>query len=83
MIIYKITDKRNGKIYVGQDSLDRPGYFGSGIIISKLVLKYGTDNFHKETLEKCDSIISLPMRGQKESLNVSVAAGIAMYELLN
>jgi len=55
MIIYKITDKRNGKIYVGQDSLDRPGYFGSGIIISKLVLKYGTDNFHKETLEKCES----------------------------
>jgi tRNA G18 (ribose-2'-O)-methylase SpoU len=26
--------------------------------------------------------LEIPMRGQKESLNVSVAAGIAMYEIL-
>ena len=39
----------------------------------------GVDN---EVLQKCDAIVSLPMRGKKESLNVSVAAGIAMYELL-
>jgi tRNA G18 (ribose-2'-O)-methylase SpoU len=33
------------------------------------------------TLEKCDIIIDIPMRGKKKSLNVSVAAGIVMYEL--
>lgn len=34
-------------------------------------------------LASCDEIISIPMRGSKESLNVSVAAGIAMYEILS
>ena len=33
-------------------------------------------------LEKCDYIIEIPMRGKKESLNVSVAIGIALYEIL-
>lgn len=32
-------------------------------------------------LKQCDAIIELPMRGKKNSLNVSVAAGIAMYHL--
>lgn len=34
-------------------------------------------------LKKCDKIIEIPMRGKKESLNVSVAAGIAVYELIS
>ena len=37
----------------------------------------------KSVLKKCDKIIEIPMRGKKESLNVSVAAGIALYELSN
>ena len=36
----------------------------------------------KKVLEKCDKIIYLPMSGQKESLNVSVAFGIAGYEII-
>ena len=35
----------------------------------------------KKVLAKCDKIIYLPMSGQKESLNVSVAFGIAGYEI--
>jgi 23S rRNA (guanosine2251-2'-O)-methyltransferase len=31
--------------------------------------------------EKCDFLVSLPMRGKIESLNVSVAAGIVCYEI--
>lgn len=31
--------------------------------------------------EQCEDIIEIPMKGQKESFNVSVAAGIALYEL--
>jgi 23S rRNA (guanosine2251-2'-O)-methyltransferase len=31
--------------------------------------------------EKCDFLVSLPMRGKIESLNVSVAAGIICYEI--
>ena len=30
--------------------------------------------------EKCDAMLSLPMRGKVNSLNASVAAGIFMYE---
>jgi len=36
----------------------------------------------KKVLEIVDEILYIPMRGKKESLNVSVAAGIAMYQLL-
>jgi len=34
-------------------------------------------------LQKCDKIIELPMRGKKESLNVSVAFGIAGYKIIS
>jgi len=32
-------------------------------------------------LKQCDLTLEIPMRGQKESFNVSVAAGIALYQL--
>jgi len=32
-----------------------------------------------DLLEQCDTIVEIPMRGKKESFNVSVAAGIALY----
>ena len=31
--------------------------------------------------DKCDFIVSLPMKGKINSLNASVAAGILMYEI--
>lgn len=34
-------------------------------------------------LKYCDTAVHLPMKGKKKSLNVSVAAGIAMYEISN
>lgn len=35
-----------------------------------------------ETLQKlCDTFVEIPMYGQKQSFNVSVAAGIALYQL--
>lgn len=34
-----------------------------------------------DLLAQCDTIIEIPMRGKKESFNVSVAAGIALYAL--
>ncbi len=32
--------------------------------------------------ERCDQLISLPMRGRMDSLNVSVAVGIVLYEII-
>jgi tRNA G18 (ribose-2'-O)-methylase SpoU len=37
------------------------------------------DGVSKEALELADVIVELPMFGQKESLNVSVTAGIVLY----
>lgn len=34
-------------------------------------------------LKTCDIIAEIPMRGQKESLNVSVALGIALFRILD
>lgn len=31
--------------------------------------------------DRCDALVEIPMRGAKESLNVSVAAGIVLFQL--
>lgn len=36
----------------------------------------------KDVLDKCDIIAEISMRGEKESLNVSVSAGIALFRIL-
>ena len=46
-----------------------------------LVLGSEVPGLPGEVLKLCDAVIDIPMRGTKESLNVSVAAGIAMYKL--
>ena len=53
MIIYKTTNKLNGKIYIGQDKNNNPYYFGSGKKLQRAIHKYGKENFIKEILEEC------------------------------
>ncbi len=54
-----------------------------GSLATKLALIVGNEvtGIPKNVLSKVDHIIEIPMRGIKESLNVSVATGIALYEL--
>ncbi len=35
-----------------------------------------------EILQKCDVVAEIPMLGEKESLNVSVSAGVAMFRIV-
>lgn len=39
------------------------------------------DGVSQELLELCDQVVEIPMRGKKESLNVGVAAGIALFKV--
>ena len=46
-----------------------------------LILGNEVRGLSEGTLSKCDRVVEIPMRGKKESLNVSVAFGIAAYFL--
>jgi tRNA G18 (ribose-2'-O)-methylase SpoU len=46
-----------------------------------LVLGNEVDGVSDSVLRRADAIVDIPMLGSKESLNVSVAAGIALYGL--
>jgi 23S rRNA (guanosine2251-2'-O)-methyltransferase len=41
------------------------------------------EGMSKELLKKCDIIAEIPMKGTKESLNVGVSVGIALFRMLN
>ncbi len=49
-----------------------------------LALVFGSEGkgIRRLVRERCDAIVSIPMRGQINSLNVSVAAGVALFEAL-
>lgn len=47
-----------------------------------LVIGSEGSGIRRLVLEKCDFVVKLPMLGQVESLNASVAAGILMYEVV-
>lgn len=49
----------------------------------KVVLLLGEEvhGIPQELINQCDDLVEIPMSGKKESFNVSVAAGIALYQL--
>lgn len=51
----------------------------------KIVFIVGTEvsGLPENILKKCNAIAEIPMKGKKESLNVSVATGIALFRILN
>ncbi len=59
MIIYKVTNLLNGKIYIGQSIKDDSNYFGSGVLIKNAIEKHGKDNFIKEIIDTANSVDEL------------------------
>lgn len=48
-----------------------------------LIVGEEVNGIPSELLAACQNVVEIPMHGQKESFNVSVAAGIALYALLS
>lgn len=48
-----------------------------------LVVGNEINGVSKNVLDLADEIVEIPMQGKKDSLNVAIAAGIAMYQLRN
>lgn len=49
----------NGMIYVGQSTKNNPNYFGSGVIVTNYIKKYGKKELKKEILYICEDQIQL------------------------
>lgn len=61
------------------DSISLPEYSPAHRLV--LILGEEVSGVPSELLALADDIIEIPMYGRKESFNVSVAAGIALYQL--
>jgi len=55
MIIYKVINLINGKIYIGQTLNNNKYYFGSGIKLKDAIKKYGKINFKRVILCFCNT----------------------------
>lgn len=51
----------------------------------KIALIVGSEisGVSEEVLRQCDEIVEIPMSGRKESFNVSVAAGMALFHIVH
>ena len=58
---------------------DAPDYRGGGVV---LVLGREGEGLRPRVAKACDELIALPMRGAIESLGVSAAAAVMLYEIL-
>ena len=61
---------------LNQEKINLAGEAGVALIVGNELKGVRTD-----ILRLCDAIVHIPMQGMKESLNVSVAAGIAMQRI--
>ena len=78
--------KISSKTFIDLKTLEKEynSKFGEGVKPKypiAIVVGNEVGGINKKTLELCDIIAEIPMKGKKESLNVSVAFGIAGYKI--
>ena len=75
--------KKRGFWVVGLDAgSDQPIWKTDFTVPTAIVLGNEGSGLHKLVKQKCDFLVFLPIRGNVGSYNVSVAAGMALYEAL-
>lgn len=79
------TLKKKGVLIIGLEKNDRSVDIGSLEKDGDVALIVGNevDGIEPEIQELCDVVAHIPMYGKKESLNVSIAAGVGMYVIGN
>jgi tRNA G18 (ribose-2'-O)-methylase SpoU len=75
--------KKKGVCIVALEKSDKSTDLGKTDFSFPLALIVGNevDGVDPDILKLCDRVVHIPMLGKKESLNVSIAAGIAMYTI--
>ena len=75
--------KSQGYKVVGLEQNDRSVMINHYKRPDKIALLLGEEvhGITDDLVAECDDLIEIPMQGKKESFNVSVAAGIALYAL--
>jgi tRNA G18 (ribose-2'-O)-methylase SpoU len=78
-LIQKLKGEGVAVFAVEQDA--RSASYEEATIPGKVAFVMGNEveGVPKNILDACDGILEIPMRGEKESLNVSVAAGIILF----
>ncbi len=75
--------KNDGYTIIGLEQDERSVPLNTYVVPAKVALFLGNeiDGIYPEYREQCDVIVEIPMQGYKESFNVSVATGVALYQL--
>ena len=62
-----------------------PADFRSATYAPPLLLCLGGEQhgLSKEAMDACDTVVRIPMTGRADSLNLAVAVGVMLYEVLS
>jgi tRNA G18 (ribose-2'-O)-methylase SpoU len=77
------TLREQGYRIVGLEQDDRSTLLNEYTVPDKVALLIGEEvaGIEASLRDQCDDLVEIPMSGKKESFNVSVATGIALYAL--
>ena len=83
-LVQLIEQLKQRNIWVIGAAADAPAEFTEWdwTVPSALFLGGEGSGLHRLVRERCDTLVRIPLRGRIESLNVSVAAGVILYEAL-
>ncbi|MEX2322196.1 MAG: 23S rRNA (guanosine(2251)-2'-O)-methyltransferase RlmB [Acidimicrobiia bacterium] len=75
--------RKQGVWVVGLDANGGSSLFGLGLLTEPVAIVVGAegDGLSRLVRERCDVVASIPLLGEVESLNVSVAAALGLYEV--
>jgi len=80
-LIVSVEQAKNSLDYKKVSARGGPAFGWKGGIV--FIFGSETKGLPDSVLEKSDIVAEIPMKGRKESLNVSVSAGIALFRILN